>query len=169
MGFILLGFAVGGYGIIGSMLYILTHSLAKSGLFYGVGIIEDATGKDDLKSLCCMHEVSPALGVSMALLVGSIVGFFPMIGFFSKLWVVYGAVERSLYFGIGAIIAAVFTLLYASRFYHELFFSKPDVGMPKHKRLSYTSIAVVLVLALVSLLLGIFFYQPVQYLIGSGG
>ena len=169
MGFILLGFAVGGYGIIGSMIYIMAHALAKSGLFYGVGIIEDSTGKDDLKSLCCMHEASPALGVSMALLLGSIVGFFPMIGFFSKLWVVFGAVERSAYFGIGAIVAAVVTLLYSSRFYHELFFSKPDVGIPKHKKPSYAGVAVVIVLALVSLLAGIFFYEPVQYLIGSGG
>ncbi len=169
VGFILLGFSVGGYGTIGGMLYILAHSLAKSGLFYGVGTIEDSTGNDDLKSLCCMHQASPVLGVSMALLVGSIVGFFPLIGFFSKLWVVFGAVERSLYFGIGAIVAAVFTLLYKSRFYHELFFSKPDVCLPKHKRPSNAGVAVVFILALTSLLLGIFFYQPVQYLIGSGG
>lgn len=169
IGFILLGFSVGGYGTIGSMIYILAHALAKSGLFYGVGIIEDSTGKDDLKSLCCMNEASPVLGVSMALLAGSIVGFFPMVGFFSKLWVVFGAVERSVYIGIGAIIAAVFTLLYNSRFYHELFFSKPDVCIPKHRRPNYAGVAIVLVLALASLLLGIFFYQPVQYLIGSGG
>ncbi len=170
VGFILLAFAVGGtYGIIGGMLYILAHALAKSGLFYGVGIIEDATGKDDLNSLCCLLKVSPALGGLMALLFGSIVGFFPLIGFFAKLWVIIGAVEKTAYLGIGAIVAAVFTLLYNARFYHGLFFTKPLTRLPKAKRPSYTGIVVVFILALASLLFGIFFYQPVNYLIGNGG
>jgi formate hydrogenlyase subunit 3/multisubunit Na+/H+ antiporter MnhD subunit len=170
VGFILLAFAVGGtYGIIGGMLYILAHALAKSGLFYGVGVIEDATGKDDLSNLCCLLKVSPALGGLMALLFGSIVGFFPLIGFFAKLWVIIGAVETTAYLGIGAIVAAVFTLLYNARFYHELFFTKPLTRLPKAKRPSYTGIVVVFILALASLLFGIFFYQPVNYLVGNGG
>ncbi len=170
IGFILLAFAVGGtYGTIGGLLYIMAHAIAKSGLFYGVGLIEDSTGKDDLSTLCCLLKISPALGVVMALLFGSIVGFFPLIGFFAKLWVIIGAVEKTAYFGIGAIVAAVFTLLYNARFYHGLFFAKPMTRLPKAKRPSYTGIVVVFILALASLLLGIFFYQPVNYLTGSGG
>jgi formate hydrogenlyase subunit 3/multisubunit Na+/H+ antiporter MnhD subunit len=170
VGFILLGFAVGGtYGIVGGMLYIMAHALAKAGLFYGVGIVEDMTGKDDLSSLCCMQRASPALAVMMALLFGSIVGFFPMIGFFSKLWVILGAVHRNGYLGIGAIVAAVFTLLYNARFYHEMFFAKPQTKLPKTQKPSYVSMAVVFILAVASLLLGIFFYQPVTYLTGNGG
>jgi formate hydrogenlyase subunit 3/multisubunit Na+/H+ antiporter MnhD subunit len=170
VGFILLGFAVGGkYGIIGGMLYIMAHAIAKSGLFYGVGIIEDSTGKDDLSMLCCMLKASPALGVLMALLFGSIVGFFPLVGFFAKLWVIIGAVEKTAYLGVGAIIAAIFTLLYNARFYHELFFAKPLARLPKAKRPGYIELTVVFILALVSLLLGIFFYQPVNYLTVSRG
>ncbi|MBN2620450.1 NADH dehydrogenase [candidate division WOR-3 bacterium] len=170
VGFILLGFAVGGtYGIVGGMLYIMAHALAKAGLFYGVGIVEDMTGKDDLSSLCCMQRASPVLGVMMALLFGSIVGFFPMIGFFSKLWVILGAVNRNGYLGVGAIVAAIFTLLYNARFYHELFFAKPQAKLPKTQKPSYVSMAVVFILAVASLLLGIFFYQPVTYLTGNGG
>lgn len=167
IGFILLGFAVGGtYGIVGGMLYILAHALAKSGLFFGVGVIEDATGKNDLKALGGMLKTSPVLGVSMALLAGSIVGFFPMIGFFAKLGVVIGAVEKTAYLGIGAIVASVFTLFYILRFYHGLFFGEV---MTKAKRPSYTGVTIVFILALVSLLLGIFFYKPVNYLLVGGG
>lgn len=170
VGFILLGFAVGGhYGVVGGMLYILAHALAKAGLFYGVGLIEDATGKNDLASLCCLLKVSPTLGVLMALLFGSIVGFFPMVGFFAKLWVIIGAVEYTAALGIGAIIAAVFTLLYNARFYHELFFAKQLTRLPKVKRPGYAGLTVVFILALVSLLLGIFFYLPETYIAGSGG
>lgn len=170
LGFILLAFAVGGtYGIIGGMLYIMAHALAKSGLFYGVGVIEDATGKGDLKSLSHMLKISPTLGVLMALLFGSIIGFFPMIGFFSKLWVIFASVDKMIYLGIGAIVAAVFTLLYSARFYHSLFFGAHAKVPAKVKSPSYTGIAVVFILAVASLVLGIAFYQPVNYLIGNGG
>jgi len=170
IGFILLAFAVGGkFGVIGGMLYILAHALAKSGLFYGVGIVEDSTGKDDLRSLCCLLKISPVLGVMMALLFGSLIGFFPMVGFFAKLWVVIAAVEKTLYLGVGAIVAAVFTLLYSARFYHELFFAKRMLKSPQARRPSYTGITVVFLLALASLLLGILFYHPVNYLVGKGG
>jgi multicomponent Na+:H+ antiporter subunit A len=151
------------------MLYILAHALAKSGLFYGVGMIEDTTGKDDLSNLCCLLKVSPTLGVLMALLFGSIVGFFPMVGFWAKLWVIFGAVEYTAALGIGAIIAAVFTLLYNARFYHELFFAKQLTRLPKAKRPGYAGLTIVFILALVSLLLGIFFYLPETYIAGSGG
>jgi formate hydrogenlyase subunit 3/multisubunit Na+/H+ antiporter MnhD subunit len=167
VGFILLGFAVGGkYGLIGGLLYILAHALAKSGLFYGVGLIEDVTGKKDLNTISGMLKESPVLGISMAFLVASIIGFFPMIGFFSKLGVVIGAVNNTMYFGIGAIIAALFTLLYSLRFYHKLFFGEKTT---KIKDISYTGLTVVFILALVSLLLGIFFYRPISYLIANGG
>ncbi len=170
IGFILLAFAAGGkFGVVGGMLYILAHALAKSGLFYGVGVIEDSTGKDDLGSLCCLLKISPVLGVMMAFLFGSLIGFFPMIGFFAKLWVIIGAVEKAIYLGVGAIVAAVFTLLYSARFYHEVFFAKKTVKLPQAKRPSYTGITVVFLLALASLLLGILFYQPVNYLAGNGG
>jgi formate hydrogenlyase subunit 3/multisubunit Na+/H+ antiporter MnhD subunit len=170
VGFIMLAFAVGGtYGVLGGVLYIAAHALAKSGLFYGVGIVEDATGEDDLRNVACLLKLSPVLGVSMALLAGSIVGFFPMIGFFSKIFVVVGAVEKTVYYGIGAIVAAVFTLLYNTRFYHELFFGdRCDTQKLRAKRPSYVGIAVTFVLALVSLLLGIFFFQPVQFLTSGG-
>ena len=170
LGFIILAFDVGGsYGLLGGVLYIAAHALAKSGLFYGVGVIEDSTGKDDLRNVACLLRLSPVLAVSMALLVGSIVGFFPMLGFFSKLTVIIGAVEKTAYFGVGAVVAAVFTLLYSTRFYHELFFGPQcDVHKLRVKRPSYVGIAVSFVLALVSLLLGVFFYQPVQYLVSGG-
>ncbi len=170
VGFVLLAFAVGGtYGIVGGVLYILAHALAKSGLFYGVGLIEDVTGEDDLMNVSCMLRLSPVLTLGMALLAGSIVGFFPMIGFFSKLGVVVAAVGHSAYLGIGTIVSAVITLLYNTRFYHEVFFGeKCDIAKMKFKHPSGAAVAVVFVLALVSLLLGVLFYEPLGFLLAGG-
>jgi formate hydrogenlyase subunit 3/multisubunit Na+/H+ antiporter MnhD subunit len=169
VGFILLGFAVGGkYGAIGGLLFIVAHALAKSGLFYGVGMIEDVTGKDDLRNIGCLVRLSPTLAISMALLFGSIVGFFPLIGFFAKLYVVFAAVEKTAYLGVAAIVSAAFTVLYNSRFSQELFFNpKMCELVPRLKRPSTTGTVLVFVLALISIMLGIFFYQPIAFLMGG--
>ncbi|MBE0431951.1 hypothetical protein IBX73_00645 [candidate division WOR-3 bacterium] len=170
VGFVLLAFAVGGlYGVVGGILYILAHALAKSGLFYGVGLIEDVTGEDDLTNMSCMFRLSPVLTLGMALLAGSLVGFFPLIGFFSKLAVIVSAVGHSPYLGIGAIASAVVTLLYITRFYHEVFFGdKCDIAKSRYKRPSNAAVAVVFMLALLSLILGVMFYEPLGFLIAGG-
>ncbi|MEO0136388.1 MAG: complex I subunit 5 family protein [candidate division WOR-3 bacterium] len=169
IGFILLGFAAGGYfGKYGAIIYILAHALAKSGLFYGTGTIEDVTGEANIKNISCMLKVSPVLTVNMALLFSSLVGFFPMIGFFAKLMVVIGAVQKNILFGFFAIAVAIFTLLYSDRFYHELFYGeKCDLMMVKMERKpGVVEIGVVFVLTLLSLVLGIFFYEILTYLGG---
>lgn len=170
VGFVLLAFAVAGlYGVVGGVLYILAHALAKSGLFYGVGLIEDVTGEDDLTNMSCMLRLSPVLTLSMALLAGSLVGFFPLIGFFSKLAVIIAAVGRSPYLGVGAIASAVVTLLYITRFYHEVFFGdKCDIGKSRYKQPSSAAVGVVFILALLSVILGVMFYEPLGFLIAGG-
>lgn len=170
VGFVLLAFAVAGlYGVVGGTLYILAHALAKSGLFYGVGLIEDVTGEDNLNNMSCMLRLSPVLTLAMALLAGSLVGFFPLIGFFSKLAVIIGAVGRSPYLGVGAIASAVVTLLYITRFYHEVFFGdKCDIAKARYKPPHNAAVAVVFILALFSLILGVMFYEPLGFLIAGG-
>ncbi len=169
IGFILLGFSVNNFfGSYGAIIYILAHALAKSGLFYGVGTIEDITGEANIKNISCMLRVSPALTVMMALLFSSIVGFFPMIGFFAKLMVVIGAVQRNYLFGFFAIASAVFTLLYSDRFYHELFYGeKCDIAELKtERRPGVIEIGVVFILTLLSLILGVLFYEILAFVGG---
>ncbi|MEO0127195.1 MAG: proton-conducting transporter membrane subunit [candidate division WOR-3 bacterium] len=169
IGFILLGFSVNNFfGSYGAIIYILAHALAKSGLFYGVGTIEDITGEANIKNISCMLRVSPVLTVMMALLFSSIVGFFPMIGFFAKLMVVIGAVQRNYLFGFFAIASAVFTLLYSDRFYHELFYGeKCDIAELKtERRPGVIEIGVVFILTLLSLILGVLFYEILAFVGG---
>ncbi len=170
IGFILLGFSVKDFfGSNGAIIYILAHALAKSGLFYGVGTIEDITGEANIKNISCMLRVSPVLTVMMALLFSSIVGFFPMIGFFSKLMVIIGAVQRNILFGFFAIASAVFTLLYSDRFYHELFYGERcDIAQLKiGRKPGVVEISVVFILTLLSLISGILFYEILAFIGGT--
>ncbi|MCX7994575.1 MAG: complex I subunit 5 family protein [candidate division WOR-3 bacterium] len=169
IGFILLGFSAGGFfGTYGAIAYILAHALAKSGLFYGVGTIEDITGEANIKNISCMLKVSPVLTVMMALLFSSLVGFFPMIGFFAKLMVVIGSVQKNILFGFFAIASAIFTLLYSDRFYHELFYGeKCDIREIKlEKKPGLIEIGVVFILTVLSLILGVSFYEILTFIGG---
>lgn len=170
IGFILLGFSVKDFfGSNGAIIYILAHALAKSGLFYGVGTIEDITGEANINNISCMLRVSPVLTVMMALLFSSIVGFFPMIGFFAKLMVVIGAVQKNILFGFFAIASAIFTLLYSDRFYHELFYGERcDIAQLKiGRKPGIVEISVVFILTLLSLILGILFYEILAFIGGT--
>ncbi len=169
VGFILLGFSAHNFfGNNGATIYILAHALAKSGLFYGVGTIEDITGEANIKNISCMLRVSPVLTVMMALLFSSIVGFFPMIGFFAKLMVLIGAVQKNILLGFFAIASAIFTLLYSDRFYHELFYGeKCDIADLKMERKpGVVEIGVVFILTLFSLILGVLFYEILAFIGG---
>ncbi len=169
VGFILLGFSVHNFfGNNGAIIYILAHALAKSGLFYGVGTIEDITGEANIKNISCLLRVSPVLTVMMALLFSSIVGFFPMIGFFAKLMVVIGVVQKNILFGSFAIASAIFTLLYSDRFYHELFYGERcDIADLKMARKpGVVESGVVFILTLFSLLLGVLFYEILAFIGG---
>jgi formate hydrogenlyase subunit 3/multisubunit Na+/H+ antiporter MnhD subunit len=160
LGFVMLGFAVGGrYGLLGGLLYLAGHAVAKAGLFYAAGAVSDSTGTDELDSLGGQARRSPALAAATAILVFSVIGLPPMVGFFAKLGVVVGAASSSVPLALGAIVAAVFTLLYLGRFYAAVFLGEP-VG-PAGRPVSRFAVALVIVMALVSVAAGLAWFLPV--------
>jgi formate hydrogenlyase subunit 3/multisubunit Na+/H+ antiporter MnhD subunit len=163
LGFIFLGLAmVSYYGLLGGLLYVLAHAVAKAGLFFSAGMLEDATGSGELEALGGGARKAPVLAVAAALLMLSIVGMPPLLGFFAKLWVLAGALESNLMLGVGAIVAALFTLLYMVRFYTKAFLGEPKTV--EWRPISGFLTALVVVLALVSLAGGIAAFGPVDLL-----
>ncbi len=163
LGFIFLGMAMVSYhGLLGGLLYVLAHGVAKAGLFFSAGMIEDATGSGELDALGGGARKAPVLAIAAALLVLSIVGMPPLLGFFAKLWVLTGALERNLLFGVGAIVAALFTLLYMIRLYTRAFLGEPKTE--KWQPVSGFLTALVVILALVSLAGGIAAFGPIDML-----
>jgi len=163
LGFIFLGLAmVSYYGLLGGLLYVLAHAVAKAGLFFSAGMIEDAAGIGELDSLGGASRRAPVLAVATALLMLSIVGMPPLLGFFAKLGVLMGALEGNLMLGVGAILAALFTLLYMIRLYTKAFLGEPKP--PAWQPVSGFLTALVVILALVSLAGGIAAFGPIDLL-----
>ena len=163
LGFIFLGLSLTGYyGITAGLLYVAAHAIAKAGLFFAAGLVEDSAGHGELDNLGGLARSNPVLAVAAAMLVLSIAGVPPFLGFFAKLGVVVATVRYSLLLGVGAMVAALFTLLYMVRFYTRVF-----TGAAKTSEMRPVNgflVGIVLVLALVSLAAGIAYYLPVRFI-----
>jgi len=188
LGFILLGFVVAGYyGVMGGLLYVLAHAVAKAGLFFTAGVVEDSRGTGELDKLGGFAHISPALAGAAGVLTLSIMGLPPTLGFFAKMGVIIGAVQKNLLLGIGALIAALFTMFYLSRLYARIFLGKinhneniSSLPTPRLRQselveeslsvrsdqVSRLVVALVIIMAVVTVLLGILWTLPVRFLEG---
>ncbi len=166
LGFILLALSIRGYyGITSGLLYILAHAVAKSGLFFATGVVEDAAGTGELGQLGGWARVSPALAAAAGVLTLSVMGLPPTLGFFAKLGVVLAAVRINLLYGVGALVAALFTMLYLSRFYARIFLGAGDTL--RSDKISGMAIGLVIVMAVISIAAGIFWFVPVRFFEGG--
>ncbi len=155
LGYIFIGFAFAeGFGLMAGVIYLVAHCLAKAGLFMAMGIVERTTHKRNIDELSGLAHSMPVTAVSCAVLMLSIIGLPPLLGFFGKFYVILAAVKGNLVIATGGIIAAVMTVLYMLRVY-RMFTGEPREGITG--RDSGVMTTVVVVLAAASLVLGFLF------------
>jgi NADH:ubiquinone oxidoreductase subunit 5 (subunit L)/multisubunit Na+/H+ antiporter MnhA subunit len=127
LGFILLGFALGGERAAGgALLFILVHGIAKGGLFLCAGIVEHEVHTKDLRQLGGLARRLPATAVAFALCAFSVMGLPPFGGFFAKHLVLGGAFEAGRP-GLALVFVAgsVLTVLYLVRVFTAVFLGAP--------------------------------------------
>lgn len=155
LGYIFLGFAINvTSSIIGAIFYIVSHALAKAGLFLSAGIVEHNTHERDINRLGGLANTMPFTSLCFLLCGFSIVGFPIFGGFWSKLFIIKGALEtkRNLT-ALLAIVGTVLTLLYILRVYNYVFLGEKKFDV---KEKSLSMVAVVVVLTALSLFIGFF-------------
>jgi formate hydrogenlyase subunit 3/multisubunit Na+/H+ antiporter MnhD subunit len=155
LGYVFIGFALASsLGLLAGLVYLIGHAIAKAGLFLAYGVVEHSTRTRDLRELRGLGPMMPVTAVSAALLMLSIVGIPPLLGFFGKFYVLRAAVETSFIVAVGAIVAAVLTLLYMLRLY-QAFVGSP--GTAQARREGWLMAACVAQLAVASSGLGLFY------------
>ena len=153
LGYVFLGLSISlELGVAGAIIYIVAHSLAKSGLFLAAGVIEHQTGETEIDKLGGLIKNFPVTGMSFLLCGLSLAGFPPLIGFFGKLYIIMGAIGAGLYWIAGiAIVIAVMTLMYVIKAFTGTF-----LGDNTHYSRAYEGspimVSVVCLLALLSVL-----------------
>jgi formate hydrogenlyase subunit 3/multisubunit Na+/H+ antiporter MnhD subunit len=161
LGFMLIGFALcTEFGVAGAILYVIAHSLAKAGLFLSMGLVERGSGQRDIEKLGGLIKPMPVVGVSVFLLSLSLMGIPPLVGFFSKLFIVLSAAKTSLLVASIAIFVAILTMLYLLRLFNSVFLG--DLTPQGTVRTSRIMTTVVGFLALVSVALGVLAASPVN-------
>jgi NADH:ubiquinone oxidoreductase subunit 5 (subunit L)/multisubunit Na+/H+ antiporter MnhA subunit len=155
LAYVYLGFAsMTAIGIIGGMVFLMAHSLAKAGLFLCIGIIEHRTHTKDIRELGGMIRTMPVTAVSFILCALTIIGFPPTAGFIGKLMIIMGALAGGkTVFGILAVFGALLSLAYILRLFNAVFLG--PVKWPNVKEGTPGMVAVVVGFAVLSLLIGL--------------
>ena len=162
IGYVVVGLAIGNvYGLIGAILHIINHAFMKSTLFLVIGGIQYRFGETNINKFGMLCKKMPFTMLAFAIAAISMVGLPPTAGFFSKWYLVLGAMETEQYIYIAIIIIS--SLLNAVYFFRiiENVFMRPDEGLkeinkPKGKmELPWQMLLPILVLGLGILVLGI--------------
>jgi len=162
--FIILGFSIGSdVGIAGALLYILMHGLAKGGLFLCAGIVEQNTHTKDIRNMGGLISTMPVTAISFIACAFSVMGLPPFGGFFSKYLIFSSAFgEGHVYIGIVFLVGAILTIMYLLRLFNTVFLGE-GANMPREG--SFIMVASVVILAVVSLLGGIYIRYPSEFVL----
>ena len=128
VGFLLLGFiAAGANGYSASMFYVLIYALMSTGAF-GMIILLSRTGfeADTLEDFKGLNERSKWYAFMMLLIMFSMAGVPPTVGFFAKLWVLEAVLNADMaWLATVAVLFSVIGAFYYIRIVKLMYFDKP--------------------------------------------
>jgi NADH:ubiquinone oxidoreductase subunit 5 (subunit L)/multisubunit Na+/H+ antiporter MnhA subunit len=161
IGYIFLGLSVlEPTAMTGAILYLLMHGLAKAGLFLCAGIIEHNTHTKDITKLGGLIKTMPLTATAFLISAFSVIGIPPLGGFFSKFLVIVGTVKSgNLWLAAVALFTAVMTAFYLFRVFNLVFLGEQKI---QAKEGTNSMVFVVVILAILSIVAGIFIAYPMK-------
>jgi NADH-quinone oxidoreductase subunit N len=128
IGFMLLGFLGGTEGYAASMFYIITYALMSVAGF-GMIIVMSCKGfeANNISDFKGLNQRNGWFAFMMLLIVASMAGFPPLVGFFSKLYVLKAVVDQGFYVLAGiAVVFAVIGSFYYLKLIKTMYFDESD-------------------------------------------
>jgi multicomponent Na+:H+ antiporter subunit D len=167
IGYIALGFSLANQlAFTGAMLHILNHALMKAVLFLAAGGILYKMNTLDITQLRGLPKRMPFTTAAFIIGVLSMVGIPPTGGFFSKIYLIFGAIEAEIWIFVAVIlISTMLNFVYFFRVIQFAFFKpyqaknvKGDNAFEKIKmdELALSMLVPVLILAVVIVLVGFY-------------
>jgi hydrogenase-4 component D len=138
LGYIFLGLGLGSLGATmafkGAALHILMHSVAKTLLFLTVGVIGYACGTRSISHLSGLARTMPLAAVAFFIGAFALTGIPPLACFWSKMYVLIGALQVPGIFGPIALILVLTESLISFAWFlwvgQKVFFGKVKRIMP---------------------------------------
>jgi len=157
IGYVVLGIGLATpLGILGGLFHLFNHSVFKSLLFLNSGAVEYAAETRDLNKMGGLNERMPVTGGTSLFASMAISGIPPFNGFFSKLIIIFAAVQadRPVY-AFWAALASVITLASFMKVQKFAFFGKLGDGLKRVKEAPLFMKAAMVVLAFICLFGGL--------------
>ncbi|SFJ27839.1 NADH-quinone oxidoreductase subunit NuoN [Jannaschia pohangensis] len=152
MGFALMGLAAGTAGGVQAMLlYMAIYVVMNIGTFaFILSMTSDGMETTDIGALSQLSKARPGAAIALLILMFSLAGIPPMLGFFAKLFVLQAAVDAGLtWLAVLGVIASVIGAFYYLRIVYFMYFGESDSpldrGMSGIQWIAMVSSAVLLV------------------------
>ena len=132
MGFALMGLAAGtALGVQAMLVYMAIYVTMNIGTFAFILSMErDGRAVTDISSLNMLSKTAPLKALAMLILLFSLAGVPPLVGFFGKFYVLQAAVEADLaWLAVAGVIASVIGAFYYLRLVYFMYFGEEGDGL----------------------------------------
>ena len=132
MGFALLGLAAGTEACVQAMLiYMAIYVTMNIGTFAFILSMErDGRPVSDIAALNGLAKIDPMRALALLVLMFSLAGVPPMVGFFGKFYVLQAAVDAGLtWLALAGVVASVIGAFYYLRIVYFLYFGEEGAGL----------------------------------------
>jgi len=166
-GYMMMGLAIlNNEGLAAILFYAVVYMIMNVGAFLVVGMISNVTGDEDIedyRGLAWRGATVPA--ICLAIFLFSLTGVPPFAGFIGKFFLFSAVVKQGGAFAVLAIVAAlnsVVSLYYYAKIVKTMFLDSPTAE-DKQITLAANNFSLMLPLAFLTILFGVYFAPLVQY------
>ena len=169
IGYIVLGVGLANAaGFTGGVLHLVNHAVMKCCLFLVAGAIVYQTGIREIRELRQLSIKMPWTAATFTIAALSMIGIPPMGGFFSKLYLILGAIDARQWIFVAAILfSTMLALAYLGNVIRYMYFPEEEAAdgtdgetrvaeEPRREEAPLTMLVPMLVLAAGIVLLGLF-------------
>ena len=159
MGYALIGLAAGTeFGVQSVLEYMTIYITMNIGVFAIVmSMQQDGQSVTEIASLKMISETDPGKAIALVILLFSLAGIPPMLGFFAKFEVLRAAINAELvYLAVLGVLASVIGAFYYLRIVYFIYFGEmPETPLDDAKsptlRTIWTASAAIMIFGIVSL------------------
>ncbi len=133
VGYILVGFAAAtsgtgaAIGVQGIALHLTAYVLATSGIFIALAYITQKGMKTDLNGIGGLWRKMPVLSIGMTILLLSLIGMPPLLGFWSKFFYLFiSTIQVAPWLSLIAIVNTGISVGYYGQIIRSIFLSNPQ-------------------------------------------
>jgi NADH-quinone oxidoreductase subunit N len=132
MGYALMGLAAGtAFGVQAMLIYMAIYVTMSVGTFaFILSMQKDGEPVTDIQSLHMYSRREPTRAMAMLILLFSLAGVPPLLGFFAKYYVLLAAVQAGLaWLAVAGVIASVIGAFYYLRIVYYMYFGEEREGL----------------------------------------